>query len=463
MFCCRILNSVLSFPFQKIFFQLLPAFLFFFFFKTGGFAEETLTLEEAIGIALEENFSLTTATLNALFPEIQEQIEQQAFTWRIRPGIRVESRRDQNAEGRARLDAERLTSRGTVFRASAEWVEREEGESGALTEIRAEQPLFRRYGKLYTLRNLDRAAYQREASQRSLQQETESLVLRVVEVYTASIYGKELEKQERAAVERADRLWRLVNARERQGRATGVDVLEMDLLRRQAALRLERVIESNIQTKGLLAEILGRVPEQVPPLEPVTLPEENFPDIRESEVLAWENRVELEQALADYDEAHRQVKLQKRELYPDVRLLASYQPETSLREEGWFAGVSAGQDLDLRIKKLEVEQEEAAVRAALTRVAAVELRILREVRDVHSQLRTADREVELARDQVTLSAERYRLARGLYPSGRVDAQGLRDAEVEWVRAQTQFKDAELERVRVRYRFWHTLGLLLGEG
>lgn len=433
----------------------------FLFFSFTLRADEVLSLDQAISFAIEENLSLTTAKLQSLFPELQEEIERQAFEWQFQPSIRITSRQDEDAEGRARVEAERVFSRGTIFEASAEWIQREEGESGALAKIRAEQPLFRRYGKLYTLRNLDRAAYQRAASQRSLQLETEALVLRVVDAYTACIYGAELEKQEEASVERAEKLWRLVKARQRQGRATGVDVLEMDLLRRQAALRLERTREATAQSMTLLAELLGRVPEQVPELVPVEVREEEFPDLSEAERLARENRIELEQALADYDEARRNLKLQEREFYPDVRLLASYQPETSLRDENWFAGLSAGRDLDLKVNKLEFQQEEASVRAALTRVAAVELRISREVRDAHSQLRTSDREWLLAQDQLILAEERYRLARGLFPSGRTDSQSLRDAEIEWVRAQTQFMDTLLQRVRVRFRFWDTLGLLLG--
>lgn len=419
-------------------------------------------MEEAIEVALQNNFSLTSARLRALFPDLQVEIEQQAFDWQFQPSLRIESNERTTGEFRGRMDVERLTAPGTVFRAHAEWVEREEGESGAVAGVRVEQPLFRQFGRLYTERNLSRAEYQRAAARRSFQQETEALILRVVEAFTATIYGNELNKQQAAAVERAENLWRLVKIRKRQGRATGVDVLEMDLLRRQAALRLERTMEATIQSRTRLAELLGRVPEQLPPLEPVTVPEETFPDLSRSEELARENRLELDQALADYDEAHRQLKLQEREFYPDVRLLASYRPETSLEREEWFAGISAGKDLNLRINKLEVEQEELAVQAAGIRIAAVELQLVREVRDVHSQLRTADRELKLAADQVTLSEERFRLARGLYPSGRVDARKLRDAEEEWVRAQTQYKDAQLERVRVRYRFWHTLGLLLGD-
>lgn len=425
-------------------------------------AEEPLTLEEAVEVAIEDNLSLTTAKLRDLFPELQQEIAREAFAWQIQPRFRVESRERENAEARARLEAGKLGAYGTVFRARAEWIERMEGESGSTAEFTVEQPLFRRGGRLFARRNLDRADYQRATSQRRLQQETEALVLRVVEAYTSVVYGEELEKQERASVQRAEDLLRLVKIRRRQGRATRVDELEMDLLRRQARLRLERVLDTNIQTLSQLAELMGRVPAQLPPLDPVEIPEEAFPDPGESETLAREHRLEREQALADYAEARRQLSLQQRELYPDVRVVARYRPETRLEDEEWFAGVSGGQDLDLQITRLEIQQEQAAVQAALSRIAAVELRISREVRDVHSRLRAADRELALARDQVVLSEERYRLARGLYPSGRVDAQGLRDAEEEWVRAQTELKDAILERVRIRYQFWYTLGLLLGE-
>jgi len=435
------------------------AFLVF----AGGFlySEESLSLEQAIEISIQENLSLTASKLRALFPELQKEIAEEEFAWKFQPRFRIETREDEN-EARAQVVAEKRGSYGTVFRARAEWIERETRESGGIAELRTEQPLFRRGGKRFTRRNLDRAAYQRSTSRRRIEQETEALVVRVVEAFTSVIYGRELEKQEVASLARADELWRLVKIRKRQGRATRVDVLEMDLLRRQAALRLERITETNIQTQGLLAELLGRVPEQMPPLENVELPEEDIPDLKRSETLARENRLDREQALADYAEARRQLSLQEREIYPDVTLVATYRPETTIEEENWFAGITAGRDLDVQVSKLEIQQEEASVRAALSRLASVELQISREVRDAHSQLRTSERELELAADQVTLSEERYRLARGLYPSGRVDAQGLRDAEEEWARSQTAYKDAVLERVRTRYRFWNTLGMLLGE-
>ena len=53
------------------------------------------------------------------------------------------------------------------------------------------------------------------------------------------------------------------------------------------------------------------------------------------------------------------------------------------------------------------------------------------------------------------------MANGLFPSGRTSSVQLRDAEEEWVNAQTKKTDVTLQQVRARYEFWYVLGLLLG--
>lgn len=423
---------------------------------------DSISLSNAIEVAVEHNFDLAAARIQQDFPQFQLHIAEADFRWDVTPTLAVE--RDSRQETVTRLDGriEKRFSRGALFQVRAERVERDQGDTREGVELRVEQPLFRRFGALANLRDVHAAEFQLLMAQWGFQRESESLIMRVVEVYTAALNRERRIQQEMQALVRASDLVRLVEVRERQGRATGVDVLEMKMLHRQAELRFRQAEEGLTQSRAELAELLGRVSDQLPELEPVEESEWALPTVAEAEELARENRVERMQALAGYEEARRNLRLQERELYPDVRVIGTYRPDSLNDEESWFAGISAGQQLDPHVTRLQVEREEQRVRAAMLRIASVEVRLSREVRQAFSQVETLEQEREIADAQLELSQERLRLARGLYPSGRTTAAQLRESEEEWVRAQTEKTDVLLRQVRARYRFWYVLGLLVGE-
>lgn len=423
---------------------------------------ESLSLPEAIEMAVEHNFDLAASRIQQNFPQFQLHIAEADFRWKVTPTLAVERDSRQDTITRMEGRAEKRFSRGALFQVRAERVERGQGEVREWVDIRVEQPLFRRFGALANLRDVHAAEFQLIMAQWGFQRETESLIMRVVEVYTAALNQERRIQQEMQALVRASDLVRLLEVRERQGRATGVDVLEMKMLHRQAELRFRQVEEGLTQSRAELAELLGRVIDQLPELEPVEESDWTLPTVAEAEELAREHRVERMQALAGYEEARRNLRLRERELYPDVRVIGNYRPEAFNDEESWFTGISAGQQLDLHVTRLQVEQEEQQVRAAMFRIASVELQLSREVRQAYSRVQTLEQEHEIAEAQLELSRERLRLARGLYPSGRSTAVQLRESEEDWVRAQTQKTDVLLGQVRTRYRFWYVLGLLAGE-
>lgn len=428
-----------------------------------SYAEETkLTLPEAISEAVENNFTLATSQIEATFPDTQLQIAQSDFRWKMYPTFSVETDSRYETSSTVGARVEKSFSPGTLFQVRAEWIAREENENGERVDLRVEQPLFKRFGKSVTYQAIDDAAFNLQSAQLRLHRETETLILRVVTSYTMALNQAERLKQEITALIRASDLVRLVEVKQRQGRATGVEVLEMKMLHRQAELRFRQAEERLLQSRADLAELMGRVSEQLPQLESVELNKRALPNTAEAERIARDNRVEREQALASYANARRQLKLEERERYPDVRIIGNYRPVTDSGEEEWFAGLSAGRNLDSRTLKLQIEQEQNQVQAALMHLAAVEVQISREVHQSRSRLTTLEQEMGIAEAQLDLSRERLRLARGLYPSGRTSSVQLRDAEEEWVESQTNKTDVYLQQVRARYQFWYVLGLLLGD-
>lgn len=440
---------------------------FYFLFFSGILSllhaaeHSSLSLNEAVSESLQHNFSYASREIESAFPETRLEIARSDFRWNLNSGLEAERSSENEGALLTRIRADKKFSPGTVFEMRAQWRTADSGENGGQADFRLEQPLFQSFGKLASYQYVDEAQFQLEISRLRFQRETESLILRVVSSFISVLKQKESLRQETAALVRAANLVRLVEVKERQGHATGVDVLDMKMLHHQAELRYRQAEERLELTRAELAELMGRVSDQLPDLEPLSEEEFAVPPLNEAVKLARENRVERMQALLNYENARRHLRLEEREQYPDVRLIGTWQPVNESDETAWFAGVRAGRSLDLHLVRLQIEQQENQVQAALMEIAATELQIHREVLQARNRLLTLNHEQKIAGTQLSLSRERLRLAKGLYPSGRTTSVQLRDAEEEWVNAQADKTDVILQQVLARYQFWYALGLLLG--
>jgi outer membrane protein TolC len=423
---------------------------------------EPISLPQAIEQALQHNFDLASSRIQASLPEVQLAIEKSDFRWKVRPSFAVEQSSDEQSSTRAEgLISKQMTS-GALFQVRAEWIGRQEGANDEEVEVRLEQPLFQRFGKLDALRFVDAAEHRLKMARWSFQRETETMVMRVVRTYVDVLRQQSRLTQEIDAVARAADLVRLVSLRKQQGRANEVDLLEMKMVQQEAELRLKRTEEGLNQAKLDLSGLLGMAPEQLPPVEALFDTETPLPLIQEAEEMARENRVERLQAYAEYENARRKLKLQKREFYPDVRLITDYRPVSSQAEEGaWSVGLAAGQQLDQHTKRLEMNRESRNVEAALLKISAFELTLIREVRSAHRAYEVAVAEKALTEGKTRLAAERLRLSQALYPN-RITAVQLREAEEEDVQAKRATVEADLRLIQSRYEFWYQVGLLLGD-
>lgn len=423
--------------------------------------DRILTLEAAMAAALEHNFDLASSRVRTSLSEVGLDIAESDFRWDVRPGLSLRQNREDQTVTRMEARVSKRTRLGALFQVRGEWTTREEGEDSHQVDLRLEQPLFRRFGKLSALEFVDAARHRLKLARWSLQREAETMMLRVVRAYLETIRQAGRVEREREAVARATDLTRLVEIRKNQGRATGVELLEMRMAEQEAALRLRRAEEGVKQARLTLAGLLGRAPEQLPlKLAPPKAPAEDPPSVGEAEALARNYRVERLQVYARYEDARRRLRLQKREFFPDVRLVADYRPLSSVDDEGdWTVGVAIGQELDRSRVRFEFDRETREVRAALLDISALELRLIREVRSAHAAYRVAEAEAELAKGRLELAERRLRLSRTLYPLGRVTAQQLREAEEALVREERERVETDLSRLQTLYELWHAAGRL----
>jgi outer membrane protein TolC len=424
-------------------------------------------LPGAINRAIEHNLELARSVGLLARTEFSVQRAQSAFTVRYRPDSNVqlsEGRRDwqYGAAAVKRLPwGTEVTLGGSVNEADTD-----NGREGPTTKVSVglQQPLFRYFGSLANQEPVMQARSSLKRARRDYERQKTDLVVRVVETYEAIVSLKRRIEFDTAFLGRIEKLLQLTQARERQGRSSRVDVLKVELQRGQAASRLANSRESLASSERNLAELLGYSLEthfDPDPLAPLDLP---VPAAAEAVQMALSNRLDYAQALQDYDDAQRGLKIAGRAGYPDIGLNTHYSRPVASSDGDqrayWFAGLTAGSDFNRAESQAVLGQAREDEQAGRWAVAIGELSIAREVQDQLGQHRQAQTELRIAERNVKVAEGRAALARRLFSVGRADSFAVTDAEDGYVQAENQLIDARASAVISGYRMLRALGTLV---
>ncbi|MCS6771951.1 MAG: TolC family protein [Kiritimatiellae bacterium] len=431
----------------------------------AAYGAERLDLETAINRALANNRELAQRALAARGAERGAAAARAEFAWRLRPEISAE-RADDADRLRYGFSAGRKWEPGFEIEAGPR-IEHTSGSGdtgpSAIWRVDVRQPLFRNFGALIQREGVLAAESRFRAARRALEQQKADLALRVVEQFETLV---KLERQiaaDEAALQRLETLFRLTQARERQGRATRVDTLRVDLRRGEALARLETDRERMSSLRRDFAELLGSPPDTLYELIPSPLIELNLPPTEEAVALALSNRLDYAQALQDYADAERSERIARRGLLPEASLIARAETEDEFEGRSdvrWSIGVSGGSDIVGVRERAQIEQAVLARESAREAVRIREWAIAREVQQSASAYRRARLDVDIAERNHALAEQRARLARRLFDLGRVENRAVTDAEDELAAAESRRLTARAEAVLAAYRYLHALGTLL---
>lgn len=308
------------------------------------------------------------------------------------------------------------------------------------------------------------------AAERELELRKVDIVLQVVETYEDLLLLQQQEAFDRVRLRRLDRLMRLTEAKEKQGRAGRVDVLRVQLQYGEAESRLNQTRERLTATRAELSELLGL--ERGVEIEALrtAVPDLEVPDYPDAIEVAARERLDYAMVLADCENAARGVKIARRRLWPDLRVIGEYEKygegATSadageLRSEGWFVGLTlASADVLRREERASLRQ--AVLNEATARETAAALRraLERQVRQALAAYQRARAEWPLAERNYALAETRVRLAQRLFEMGKGDSFGVSDAEEALLQAQNRLLAAQSEAVVTAYRLLRTLGRVL---
>jgi outer membrane protein TolC len=436
---------------------------------TVGAAERVeLTLEAAIDAALARNRELALAQVDVRRRELD--IERARSEFNLEGGPILQSARiGDETQWTYGLQASKQLPTGTRVGASGQVFDRG-GAFGSeqMVSVDISQPLFRRFGRQVAEEPLRLSHDQYRAERRRWESRRADLVLSIVGLFESITLLDAQARFEEDYIGRLKNLARLVAARERQGKATRVDTIRMELQQGEAGARLANVRERSAMASRELAETIGAALDTEFLVRPPVALDLGMPSPDAAVALALSNRLDVAQSMDDAATARRQGGIARRNRWPDINLGVSLRhsllertlpgdPET--RTE-WFAGATADGYPWRAADRIAVKQAELGEAAA---ESIVELRmesVSREVLHALSECRRAATELQIAVRNRELAASQAKLARRLYELGRSDGFSLSDAETR--SAQTEIRLMEvtsMDRLS-RYALLHAMGVLV---
>ena len=435
-------------------------------------AEESLSLAKAIETALAQNRDLAKLALSLQSALLSRDSAAADFAVTVRPGGSVD-REDDRTSYNYGVEAIRKFSWGTGLKLSGKVEDTglEDSDFAKRDSVRAEisQPLFRYAGPLVNLDKLATAQSQIAAARRNVELKKTDLVLQVVETYVNIFRLDRQLAAERQSLDRSEGLLKLTRAREAQGRVSRVDTLRVELQKGQAMSRVESTRERLASARLDFAELIGADPLAVYALEPIPDLVLDPPAPETAVRVAFSNRLDYAQVLHDYRDAERGVRVSRRFLLPDVRVVSHYEKygegstssdASTLDEDSWFVGLQAVTDLPMRQEQISYKQSIVSEQGAREDVDISEVFVRKQVQQQLLAFDRANSEVVIAEKNLDAAQGRVRLARRLFELGRSDNFSVTDAEEAYRTAENTFFVAKAEASVAAYRLLRVLGTLI---
>lgn len=406
-----------------------------------------LSLDDAIQTALGHNANLAYSRMDVERRRLGVVSAHQEFSTEITPSGSLNSN-DGNIDWRYGLRTHKTFLWGTEIGIGPEvtrYPSFVDNEWRSAIKMDVRQPLFRNFGRLVHEEGITSAGERLRAEERRWELQKADLIVDVVRSFELILRLQKQLECDKAVLERSDRLRELTRIRERQGRASHVDTLRIELQYGQSESRQESHREELFAATRELAELLGYPANTRIDLAATPLPDLEVPAIETAIETSLSNRLDYAQTIEDYRSLQRQSKLARHKLEPDLYLVAenqqfgrdqSFKESTTLDDNLWSIGLAGHMDLVNRRDRTAVTISELDVEAASSAIRIKARGIAREVQQAVSAYRQARAEFVIAGRNYASAQSRADLARRLFEMGRGDNFAAADAENAFVEAES---------------------------
>jgi outer membrane protein TolC len=431
-----------------------------------------LDLPHAIDLALTQNRELVKLAIAIESSRLSEEGARSEFAWTLRPRASggVGSEQDRLQYGLALLKkygwGTEVALNGQVSESHISGLD--DYYRGEL-RLDVEQPLFRNVGRLMNEEGIRRAESGVRAARRMLDLHKTDLIVQVAQTYEDIIRLQLQVEADEKAVQRLNRLVRLTRARENQGRSSKVDTLRIELQSGQASSRFQNSREQWLSAQQDFADLLGLPLTNTFDLATTPLVNISVPDIDLAIATALSNRMDYAQVLDDYRDVQRGVRIARRRLWPDVRLVSRYgktdegdqlSDAFKFGDDEWFVGLQAATDFPMRQENLAYQQSMLDEQSAVEDIRDAESLVQRQVYQQKLAYDRARADILIAERNLNLAQSRLKLAKRMFEMGRGDNFAVSDSEDEFLKAEREYLRAQAEASVAGYRLLRVMGTLM---
>lgn len=312
------------------------------------------------------------------------------------------------------------------------------------TQFSASMPLYD-FGR--TSRVLQDARIQAQGVRSKADRDEQSVVFDVIKAYLNQLLAEEQVRVSQADVAMTQADLDRARAREQQGLAVASDVLSAQAQLAQAKENLIRAQNGVAISQAALNVAMGLAEDSPTKAEghlaEVKISVGNLPALQEE---ALKRRPDYHEAQLQAKQAGNSVSLARRELFPRIDMMGSWEQDnqtfTTRGGNNWIAGATLTFNIfDGGAKRAQIAEFEAYKRRAEAMRAQMESAVRLQVREAYLNLSAARQREEVSRDSAAQAEESLRILRNRYDAGLATIMDVLQAETMQISAQNNHLNA----------------------
>ncbi|MDR8390130.1 TolC family protein [Aliifodinibius sp. S!AR15-10] len=391
---------------------------------------ETITLEEAIEIALENNYQLKVAQNNYELSQNQELSEKADYL----PSLNA------NISGNRNVGRTFDQSTGSITT---------ETNNSLRSSLSADIPIFSGFENLHSLKS---SQFDKMSSEENLERVRENIIFNTASNYLQFILDKQFLEIDRENLAASQKTLEQVRAQVEVGSRPNVDLYNQEAQvanNELAVVNSENALESSrLQLIQTLQIDPRKEYEFVSPDidgQTITAPEY---DLEELVTTALENRSDLQREKYNIEAIRHQLSATKGSLYPSLSLsgnLSSGYSElqrSSFNDQFFDLNINRSVGLSLNIpifgnlnRRTNVQSQRISYRNALLNLQDIELQIVQEVNQAYNDYTSYVKQLESSEKALRAAERSYETQRQRYNVGAGTLIELSDANAQYVEAQ----------------------------
>jgi len=430
-------------------------------------APVTLTLEQSVELALLNNRNITSSRFRAESQQYSVAAARSDFDVKIAPGVNTNFFRGSKNVGAGVVVKKKLETGTTVSLSPTVNVTDQQYWNDVSLTI--EQPLFKGFGEDVNLDNVRSAEFSKQTAVRNIYQTKVNISLEMITTFYNAIKQRDINNLYDIMATRLKGHAAVAMAKGKVGLATPMETYRAEIRLKEAEDSATQASEAYLDAQDRIKIILS-----LPLKTEIALVTPAPPDYMPSELstaidTALKNRIEIEQARAEIQEAERRSLVMRQNTLPGVNLVMSvgqfaisdtFGQAATLGQNRWNVALQGSTDLQRTAEK-------AAYQQSLLNVKMLRLDLENRMEEIDKQVRKQwnafkedENRIRIRKEQMQQAKEKLALAEVKYAHGMADNFDVIEAETELQRAKVTLLTAEMDYAVGTYNIKALLGTLV---